>query len=43
MRLDYPRTSLSGEEQPVGWTQLDLLPYTVISLVISIDQGILTR
>ena len=43
MRLDHPRTSLSGEERPVGWTQPDLLPCAVVSLVISIGQGVLTR
>ena len=35
--------SLSGEEQPIGWTQLDLLFCAVVSLVISIGQGVLTR
>ena len=43
MRLDHPRTSPSGEEWPVSWTQPDLLPCAVVSLVISIGQGVLTR
>ena len=43
MRLDHPRTSLSGEERLVGWTQLDLLLCTVVSRIISISQRKLTR
>ena len=43
MRLDHPRTLPSGKEWPVGWTQPDLLPCAVVSLVISIGQGVLTR
>ena len=43
MRLDHHRTSLCGKERPVGWTQPDLLLCTVVSLVISIGQGELTR
>ena len=39
MRLDHLWTSPSGEERPVGWTQPDLLPCAVVSLVISIGQG----
>ena len=43
MRLDHLWTLLSGKKWLVGWTQQDLLPYTVVSLVISIGQGVLTR
>ena len=34
IRLNHPQTSLSGEEWPVGWTQPDLFPCAVVSLVI---------
>ena len=43
IRLDYPWTSLIGEERPVSWTQPDLFPCAIVSLVISIGQSVLTK
>ena len=43
MRLNHFRASPSSKKWPVSWMQLDLLPCAVVSLVISISQGILTR
>ena len=43
MRLDYLWASPSGEEWLFGWTQLNFLPYIVVSFAISIGQGVLTR
>ena len=43
IRLDHSWASPSSKEWPVGWMQPDLLACVVISLVISIGQGVLTR
>ena len=37
IKLDHPRMSPSGKEQPVGWMQPDLFLYEVVSLIISIS------
>ena len=39
----HPQTSPSDKEWAVGWTQPDLLPCEVVSLVIGISQGLLAR
>ena len=43
IRLDHLWMSFNGKEQLVGWTQSDLFSWAVVSLVISISQGVLTR
>ena len=43
MRLNHLQASPIGKEWPVGWTQPDLLPCVVVSFIISIGQGVLTR
>ena len=43
MRLNHFWMSHSGKEQMISWTQPDFLLYVIVSLVISIDQGVLTR
>ena len=43
MRLDHLWASPSSKEWPVGWMQPELFFCVIISLIISIGQGVLTR
>ena len=42
-KVYHPQASLSDKKWAVGWTQLDLLPYEDVSLIIDIGQSLLAR